>query len=104
MCILVVDDEPIIRMLLEDSLLEAGHEVMTASHGPGALQILADHPRHFTCLVTDFWMPFGPSGADLIRHMRRAYPLIPMVLATAMGSAVTPRWRADHHVALLEKP
>jgi two-component system, cell cycle response regulator CpdR len=104
MCILVVDDEPVTLMVASEVLREAGHEVMTARHVPAALEILMAHPSHFTCLVTDFSMPGGLTGAHLIERMRKPYPTIPVVLATGLGAPVTPEWCTKHGVELLSKP
>ena len=104
MCILVVEDEVLIAMAVEDVLREANHEVMTAGNVPAAIHLIAQHPELFTCLVTDFRMPYELTGADLIEHMRPLYPAIPIILFTAMGSAVTSEWRMRHRVELIEKP
>ena len=101
MCILVVEDEPLIRMLIEDCLGNAGHDFMSADSGQAALKMLAAHPDHFKCLVTDFSMPQEVTGADLIERMRPSYPATPMILVTAMPSATTPEWRHRHRVKLV---
>jgi CheY-like chemotaxis protein len=104
MCILVVEDEALIRMSIEECLSDAGLDFMSADSGHAALTLLAAHPGHFKCLVTDFRMPLEVTGADLIERMRPSYPAIPMVLATAMPNATTPEWRHRHRVKLVLKP
>jgi CheY-like chemotaxis protein len=104
MCILFVEDEFIITMMAEEALLGAGHKVMTAGHAAAAIDLIAGHPDHFTCLVTDLHMPGELNGADLVAHVRELYPVLPIVLATAMPHAATPVWRKRHRVELLDKP
>jgi CheY-like chemotaxis protein len=104
MCILVVEDEFLIAMLIEDALTEAGHSVIIALDGQHALDLLEKHPGHFTGLVTDFHMPRNLTGGDVVKHMRVLYPTIPMVLTTALGDAVTEDWRQKMAVNLLLKP
>jgi CheY-like chemotaxis protein len=104
MCILLVEDEPLIRMSIEDCFGDAGYAFMSVDNGHAALKMLAAHPGHFKCLITDFSMPLEVTGADLIERMRPSYPAIPMVLATAMSNATTPEWRNRHRVKLVMKP
>ena len=103
MCILMVDDEPLILTVMADFLRQAGREVWTAGDVNAAMGLVIDKPSQFTCLVTDYSMP-GLTGADLIILMRRTHPQIPMVLATASGYAVTNDWRVMNNVWLLVKP
>ena len=104
MCILLVEDEAIILMLAAEVLEEAGHEVLTASHVPEAINLIEQHLGRFTCLVTDFHMGPNLTGADLVEHMRNHYPAIPMLLATAVEAAVTDAWCQRHRVEILRKP
>lgn len=104
MCILFVEDEPIITMVACDALSEAGHDVVPASSGQEAIELLAAEPDRFTCIVTDFNMPGCVTGADVIRHARTVAPTTPIVLATALGGSVTLAWLAEFGVTLLPKP
>ena len=104
MCILFVEDEPIVTMVAEDALHDAGHQVMTADHAPAAVGLLADHPNHFTCLVTDVHMPGELTGLDLVEHARERYPAMPIVVATGRPDVAPLEWRDRHRVLLLEKP
>ena len=82
--ILVVDDSLTDRKLA-GGLLEknAGWQVLYASDGKAAL---AELERHLPDLVlTDLQMP-EMDGLELVAEVKRAYPLIPVVLMTAKGS------------------
>jgi CheY-like chemotaxis protein len=104
MCILVVDDEAITLMANSSCLEDAGREVLTALDGVAALRLVDERAAHFTCLVTDYNMPRGVTGAELIERMRQSYPAIPMVLATALVGAVSYTWLVQNQVELLQKP
>ena len=104
MCILIAEDEPIIRLTTATWLEDAGFEVMPASDGMRAADILEQHPGHFTGLVTDFHMPLGMTGAHLVMHMRQTYPAIPMIITTAITYVVTEGWRLQYGVDMLAKP
>ena len=55
--ILVVDDEAIARRFLERALTQAGYEVMLASDGEEALELLRATKREVALVVTDLVMP-----------------------------------------------
>jgi two-component system, cell cycle sensor histidine kinase and response regulator CckA len=55
--ILVVDDEAIARRFLERALTQAGYEVMLASNGEEALELLRATRRQVALVVTDLVMP-----------------------------------------------
>jgi DNA-binding response OmpR family regulator len=78
--ILVVDDEPLIRMLNTDILVDAGFHVDTAEDGAaawGALQL-----NNYDLLVTDNQMP-KVCGVELIEKVRVAGMVLPVIMATA---------------------
>ena len=104
MCILFVEDDPLITLVSEDALHDAGHEVVTADNARGAVKLINDHPRRFTCLMTDIHMPGGGSGLDVVEHMREHYPAIPIIVATGRPDSVESEWRIRHGVTLLAKP
>ena len=105
MCILVVEDEPIVLMCAVDGLAGAGYEVMEAEHAVRAVELLEEWPEHFTMLITDHNLPpHAMTGADLVVHMRPAYPTIPMVIATATQALIADAFRREHRVHILPKP
>lgn len=62
--VLVVEDEPAIRMILRDYLAGEGYHVLVAEDGEQAFAILASKP-HLDLMVTDFRLPGGISGVDI---------------------------------------
>jgi len=81
--ILVVDDEPAMRLLLSSVLKEEGHDVTTASSGEEALRLIAK--RHYHLLLTDLKMP-GISGLELLEQVKRDDPGTAVILLTAFGT------------------
>lgn len=104
MCILIAEDEPIILMSTAEWLEDAGFKVMTATDGLHAIDLLEQHPEHFSALVTDFHMPMGMTGAHVVMHMRPKYPAIPMIITTAITYVVTEGWRLQYGADVLAKP
>ena len=81
--ILVVDDEPAMRLLLSSVLKDEGHDVTAAASGEEALQLIAK--RHYHLVLTDLKMP-GISGLDLLEQVKRDDPGTAVIILTAFGS------------------
>ncbi len=82
--ILVVDDNPVDRMLISKILQKnTGWSVATANDGKQAVQYLENHSP--SLVVTDLQMPVM-DGLTLVRELRRDARHIPVVLVTAFGS------------------
>jgi PAS domain S-box-containing protein len=62
--VLVVDDEPSVRLLIREVLDELGYEIMEAETGAGGLEILQSG-RRVDLLVTDVGLPGGMNGRQL---------------------------------------
>ncbi|WP_299870746.1 sigma-54 dependent transcriptional regulator [uncultured Cocleimonas sp.] len=81
--VLVIDDEPDIRELLELTLLRMGLETATAGTvKEGLLEIQNFHPD--LCL-TDMKLPDG-TGFDIVRYIQREHSHVPVAVITAFGS------------------
>ena len=77
--ILVVDDEPFIRMLNAKVLMRFGYQVDTAEDGAAAWQAL--NAKSYDLLITDHTMP-KLSGVELLKKVRAAGMFLPVVMAT----------------------
>lgn len=71
MRILVVDDVPVVRLVIAKALRRAGHEVVEAGEGADALQQVA--AGTVDVVVSDIWMP-GMNGLDLIETLKQCAP------------------------------
>ncbi len=77
--ILVVDDEPSVRLVLSEFLREEGHEIETASNGTEALETF--HQSKWDMVLTDRAMP-GMSGDELAAAVKQTDPHVPVVMIT----------------------
>ena len=68
----VVEDEWLVRMEIADALLEAGWEVMEATSGEAALEML-ENGRRVELLVTDIRLPGRVNGWDVADKYRQAH-------------------------------
>jgi DNA-binding response OmpR family regulator len=80
--VLVVDDEPGVRLVFRTTLEAAGYEVAEAADGGSALDAVADGPVDLMFL--DLRMP-GMDGREVLRHLRDAGDDTPVVIVTAHG-------------------
>ncbi|MBN8549237.1 MAG: response regulator [Deltaproteobacteria bacterium] len=69
--ILIVDDDPMIRSLVQAILEGEGYQVVAADDGPKGIEILDSEPRpiNFALVVLDVMMP-GMNGLDVLTRMR----------------------------------
>ncbi len=104
MCVLLVEDEPMIRDIMAESLLEAGFEVHDVSSGEEALEAIANKARGYTVLVTDFHMQGEATGIDVAARVRQTYPTMPVVIASGRPDVFHPGWSRDYGYRLLRKP
>ena len=81
--ILAVDDEDIVQSLIRDALEDEGHEVITATSGKSALEVLESKPVDL--LITDIRMPHM-SGTELVERARLINPSIGVVFITGYAS------------------
>lgn len=100
--ILIVDDDEVIRSLLENFCKFSGYEPILASDGKQALDlVISDCPD---IIITDIHMPFM-NGFQLLRAVKRMYPELPIIFITAF--AHFRRFYADKTAradAFFEKP
>jgi signal transduction histidine kinase len=78
--VLIVDDDPLIVASTAAILEDLGHEVIEASSGPHALETLRGD-ANVDLVITDHAMP-GMTGSELARQIRKAWPTLPIILAT----------------------
>jgi DNA-binding NtrC family response regulator len=82
MRVLLVDDEGSVRMTLAANLELEGFEVVEASNGRSALEVVGREP--IDLVLTDVRMP-GMNGVELFRCLRQERPGVPVVLMTAFA-------------------
>ena len=83
--ILVVDDEPNIRVLLPEVLSKDGHTVELASNGQQALEMI--HEDRYDCVIMDIRMP-GAGGTDLYQHINESNPALVQKIIFITGDTV----------------
>ena len=88
--VLVVDDEPGIRQVLEITFRRQGYDVVSVPGTRAALEALKQHPQPFPLVLTDLVMPDG-SGIDVLtaaKERSRATEVVVMTAHSTVESAI----------------
>ena len=104
MCILVVEDDNLIRLILVEELEDAGYHVKEAETGDQAVGVLANIDRPLTMLITDIHMPGRLSGIDLAAHVQQHHPGVPIIYTTGRPDALARLHHLEERQALVRKP
>jgi DNA-binding NtrC family response regulator len=84
-CILIVDDEPNVRLVLSTALGSVGYQVIEAEDGERALAQLENRSTAVDLVLLDLQMP-RLDGMELLSRLRAAGSVVPVVILTAHGS------------------
>jgi DNA-binding NtrC family response regulator len=82
--VLVVDDEPLIRWSLAETLNEQGHQVVAAGDGCGAAAAIREASEPFDVVLLDYRLP-DSDDLSLLASLRRLCPRAQLILMTAFG-------------------
>lgn len=94
--ILVVDDEEVIREVVQKTLCAHGYRVITAGDGTEAIAQFSQNRGEVKAVLTDIMMPFM-DGVTLSRTLKKMDPTIQIIATSGMGSA---KGRQDKAAAL----
>ena len=86
--ILIVDDDPVQRRLLDNAVSRSGHECITAESGEQALERLASAGDDIALMILDLVMP-GLDGMGVLEKVRPDRPQLPIIVQTAHGGIDT---------------
>jgi CheY-like chemotaxis protein len=80
--VLVVDEEPLVRMTAVDELEEAGFHVLEAENADVALAVLEARSEEVQVLFTDVNMPGSMDGMALAEQVHRRWPHIRLLISS----------------------
>ena len=83
-CILIVDDDPVQRRLVEAMAVRFGYQALTAEGGDTALALLGDPQVRIDCVILDLVMP-DLDGLGVLAKMRERGLRVPVIVQTAHG-------------------
>jgi CheY-like chemotaxis protein len=101
--ILVIDDDPEMRAMIEQTLVSGGYEVACAADGKEGLELHRAKPVNL--VITDIFMPVM-EGFEVVREFRKEFPNVALIAISGKPDApeflaVAKRWGA---VRTLLKP
>jgi CheY-like chemotaxis protein len=82
---LVIDDEPLLRMIMVDALTDEGYHVLEAVDGVAGLEIFRAHPD-IDVLVTDIGLPKGLTGKQVAEQARAVRPELATLFVTGYAA------------------
>ncbi|KKB81313.1 hypothetical protein VW35_02500 [Devosia soli] len=102
--VLVVDDEPLVRMIAVEILEDLGYHVVEAGDGPEAMRHLNSDQR-VDLLVTDVGLPGGMNGRQLADAARGVRPELGILFITGYAeNAVLNHGHLEHGMQVMTKP
>jgi len=102
--VLIIDDEPTVRMLVVDILEGLGFGVLEAADGPSGLKILESGAR-VDLLITDVGLPSGMNGRQVADAARLKRPTLKVLFITGYAeNAVLSHGHLDPGMHVLTKP
>jgi CheY-like chemotaxis protein len=102
--VLVIDDEPTIRMLISEVLEEHGYVVVEAWDGPSGMPILQSAAR-IDLLITDVGLPNGMNGRQVADAARQMRPGLKVLFITGYAeNAVIGNGHLDKGMQVIAKP
>jgi PAS domain S-box-containing protein len=102
--VLIVDDEPMIRELVLEILLDLGYAALHAADGPEAMRIITSAAR-IDLLITDVGLPNGMNGRQIADAARQNRPALPVLFITGYAeNAVIGGGQLDAGMEVIAKP
>jgi signal transduction histidine kinase len=102
--VLVIDDEPTVRMLAVDILQDAGYRVLEAPDGPVGLKMLQTDAR-IDLLITDVGLPGGMNGRQVADAGRAIRPQLKVLFITGYAeNAVVGNGHLEPGMQVITKP
>jgi two-component system cell cycle sensor histidine kinase/response regulator CckA len=102
--ILLIDDEPAVRVVTGRLLAELGHQVLTADTGQRGVEIFRKDPQSIDLVVLDLTMP-ERSGEQILEDLRLVRDDVPVVITSGFqASDASNLLRVRNVVGFLDKP
>jgi len=102
--VLIVDDEPTVRMLVTDILEDLGYTAIEAGDSAAGLRVLQSDVR-IDLLITDVGLPGGMNGRQMADAARVGRPELKVLFITGFSETALPGdGRLEPGMAVLTKP
>lgn len=103
-CVLIVEDEVLVRMFAVDALEDAGFRVEQAGSGAEAMNKVRQLRAELTAVVIDLGLP-DRSGDEVAAEIRSALAVVPILIASGRSEReLKDRFAVDARVGIMVKP
>lgn len=102
-CVLVADDEPMVRNAACATLTAAGYDILTACDGAEAIECYRKHRKHIDCILLDLSMP-RMGGLEALARMREIDPDVRVLLCSGYIEADPTHDELRIEAPILPKP
>jgi CheY-like chemotaxis protein len=86
--ILLVEDDPVVRVMMHVSLTRLGYQVLDAPDGIGAVAVWKAHRDDIQLVLTDMVMPGGMNGIELGAQLLKENPKLKVIYASGYSADV----------------
>ena len=102
--ILLIDDEPAVRVVTARLLNELGHRVQTADSGQRGLEVFSEQPHAIDLVVLDLTMPEA-TGEQILEELRRVRADVPVVITSGFQAQDASKLlHVPNVIGFLDKP
>jgi len=103
--LLLVEDEPALRIALQKNLTRLGYHILAASNGVKAMEVWQKHREEIRLVLTDMVMPDGMNGKELAQSLLQQDPRLKVVYMSGYRAGVSSKELSlQENVNFLFKP
>jgi CheY-like chemotaxis protein len=102
--ILLVEDEPVLRELVGETLRQYKYHVLEAATGVEALKVWEKNSGKIDLLLTDMVMPEGMTGSHLASHLRERKPDLKIIYTSGYSPEIIGTNFKEGDMEFLQKP
>jgi signal transduction histidine kinase/FixJ family two-component response regulator len=102
--LLIVEDEPGLREIVQEVMKEYQYQVAVASSGAEALRIWEEAAGKFDLLLTDMRMPGGMTGLELAEGLKKKKPDLKVIYTSGYSDELTGKDLKQDNLIFLAKP
>jgi CheY-like chemotaxis protein len=102
--ILIVEDEPGLREIVQDVMREYQYHVAVAASGAEALRIWDEWDGRFDLVLTDMIMPGGMNGLELVERLKKRKPELKVIYTSGYSDELTGKDLRQDDKVFLPKP